>query len=252
MAITQAQADKDWSDSPSTSSPIMAADLEAMGRRSRDLRWMIPTGATSIDEFDDDTLAAAWTRVDGTGAVSGNVTWAEGGDSLSEFNNGSDSSAFHGLVVPLSSFGGSMATGDAFVTCIRIVSPVANDALGGIVLSTSATHGSGEQVIGTYYSNSTADTLIRSYSISGWGAIVSNAGTFSVNRGGQYHLRLVYLGSNNWRTDASPDGVTWIKGLANLSKTMTPTHVGLASSSYLSGLLHVASYEYLRRVSGIS
>jgi hypothetical protein len=41
-------------------------------------------------------------------------------------------------------------------------------------------------------------------------------------------LRLTYQASNTFRKEISPDGISWSTvGIADVSKTMTPTHVGL-------------------------
>lgn len=215
---------------------------------SRDRRWTPGAGETSIDEFNDETLDAAWAQVNGTNATSGNISWLESGDVLSMKNAGADGAAWHGMVRAV---GTAPVTGDAFITCVSLQASLANDSVIGIVLTTSATHGSGEQILGSVRI-STAGFQSTIYDISGWAGIASFTGTADLVFRGAIYVRLVYLGSNNWRCDYSTDGVQWILGGATITKTMTPTHVGFMSSSYTSAIKHIASWEFLRRVSGVS
>jgi hypothetical protein len=51
--------------------------------------------------------------------------------------------------------------------------------------------------------------------------------------------------------DASRDGVHWLAG-GTVAQTFTPTYVGFHSSSYGTSTKSIASYEFLRRVSGVT
>lgn len=224
------------------------------GGSTRDRRWLKATAETTIDEFNDDSLDAAWGRVDASGG-SGRVVWTEEADVLSLRHNGSDgSNELHGMMRLLSSIGGAPATGDAFITAFRqMLSPSTNYSMAGIILANGNTYGSGTQIVGFSYAGSSGGQTTDTRSYTGYN---TNTGTSSSNiithQGILTYLRLVYLGSNNWRTDVSPDGITWFNGPANLSLTLTPTYVGLFASSFGSGTKHLNSYEFLRRVSGVS
>src|SRR5690606_15106891 len=40
-------------------------------------------------------------------------------------------------------------------------------------------------------------------------------------------VRLTYQAADTWRKEISPDGISWTTvGISDMSKTMTPTHVG--------------------------
>lgn len=224
------------------------------GSTIKDARWTAQTGETSIDEFNDNSLDAAWIRVDGTGAASGNITWTAGADVLSAFNAGGDTTdKFHALLRPLSGAGGSMSAGDAFITCVDLFAPVStNFSFAGLVLSDGVTFGSGQQVWAEY-GTSASGSQMQVFGWSGFGTAGTNAGALPATLPIQkIFIRLVMTAANTWRADYSHDGVSWWKGTATLSKTMTPTYVGFFDSSYGSSTKHIVSYEFLRRVSGVS
>lgn len=225
------------------------------GGSGQDRRWNVGSTETTIDEFDDDSLAGAWVRVDGTGAASGNVDYSEGADTLAVRNNGGDTAdKLHGLVIPLSSHGGSLANGDGFVTCVTLLGAPVNHCFAGMIISDGTTHGSGNQVWAEVGRNAGTDLIVQSFGWSGWGTAGSAAGGFLWARTQQtaLYVRLALISANTWRTDISVDGHHWLNGSATLSKTMTATHVGFASTSYGTSTKHIASYEFLRRVSGVT
>lgn len=222
------------------------------GGVGNDRRWNAAASETSIDEFNDDSLDAAWTRVDGTGAASGNATWTEEADVLSAGQLGGDTSAkLHGLVRPLTGAGGSLAVGDAFITCVTIQWPFVTYGVAGLVLSDNAAFGSGTQVWSILYGTSTANLTAATRSASGWTDATTDTAAVKVPAAPTF-LRLVMTAANTWRTDVSPDGVTWVKGSSTRAVTVTPTHVGLVTTSYGTSTKAVHSYEFLRRVAGIT
>lgn len=218
----------------------------------KDRRWDAGT-ATVVDEFNDGSLDAAWVRVDGTGAVLANVDWTEGADVLSCYNKGGDTvDKFHALLRPLSGAGGSMVAGDAFVSCVTMFYPIADFSFAGLVLTDGTTFGSGNQVWAEVGGRASGVQL-QAFSWTGFSTAGSSAGAIgNMNSILRAYHRIVMIGANTWRADYSPDGVSWIKGAANLSKTITPTHVGFFSSSYGTSIKHIASYEFIRRVAGIT
>lgn len=217
----------------------------------RDRRWVAPGGSTTLDAFNDEALATSWVRVDGSGAAAGNVNWVEGGDALSVENNGGDSSgAIHGLVRPLST---PPAVGDAFVTCFRIFGKEATQhTMAGLVLADGATHGSGGQIVGLSFVTTNSGQQNECRSITGWTTAASGVGQIFTPFGIPTFQRLVYVAADTWRVDVSPDGVGWLKGTGTLTKALSPTHVGVLSSSWGTATKHVASYEFLRRTAGVS
>lgn len=220
----------------------------------KDRRWSAASTSTSIDEFNDESLDSAWVRVDGTGAASGNCDWTESGDVLSMLRKAANTgNAMNAIVRPI---GTAPATGDAWITCVTMFGPPStNYVVNGIIISDGTTHGAGKQVTAGAISAATPVATLAS-SAETW----TNFGTFgtaatvrNVPFGVPTFLRLVYMGSSQWRSDTSPDGVLWMLGASLVTQSsFTPSHVGVYSRDGASGTIWVASFEFLRRVSGVS
>lgn len=228
------------------------------GSTVKDPRWTPQSGETTIDEFNDASLDVAWTRVDPSGGA-GALDWTEGGDVLSAYHKSADSSNNqHGLVRAI---GTAPATGDAWVTCVTLnVVAATNYAILGLVISDGTTFGSGKQVFATVLSQS-ASPQVAGYSqaATNWNETSNSSSTQStfplVARipGRPLYMRLVYKGSSQWRADFSADGVTWQLGASLVTQSsFTPAYVGMYSRDAGSGTPHVASFEFLRRVAGVS
>lgn len=219
---------------------------------SRDRRWNVGASETSYDEFSSGSIGGSWVRVDDTGG-SGRLTWAQSDDLLIATNTGGDTSnQFSALMIPLTSVGGSLATGDAFITCLRLASNGANYVFGGILFADGVTFGAGKQVVATsHVGGSSSDHYLRSYTnYTTLGTSVSQLS--GVQLGTSYFVRLVYLGGTTWRRDISYDDILWLKGTATLTLTITPTHVGFLDTSFGTATTNQISYEFLRRVAGIT
>jgi len=215
---------------------------------NKDPRWNVLSGQTSIDEFNDSSLDAAWARVDGTGAASGNAVWTEGADSLSVLNKGGDSTAtLHGLVRPLSGAGGSMAAGDGFIAAFNVSREATNYAFAGLVLADGNTHGSGNQVVAV----SGADDGFNAWQFTGWNTRGTPLGSPGQILRIPSYIRLALISTGNWRVDSSPDAVTWLPG-STLTNSLTPSHVGFFTTSYGTSTKHVAAFDFIRRVSGVT
>lgn len=223
--------------------------------RPKDPRWNLLSGQTSIDEFNDSSIDAAWVQVDGANAPASSVTWLEDADTLSvqEINVADTGNAFHAKARPIS----AMATGDALITCITLFGKAqANYIIGGLGVADGVAYGSGKQVVAETYSQA-ADTVqtnsfsgFTNYTTSSGGAlaVVDFSTAFSV----PIYIRLVYLGSGVYRSDRSANGVQWIKGQTITMTSFTPTHVLFTTRKPTSGTEHICSFDFLRRVSGIT
>ncbi len=63
----------------------------------------------------------------------------------------------------------------------------------------------------------------------------------------QVYLRIIWKSANTFQAAISLDGVTWTnQAMSNVSKTMTPTHIGFIASTWANTLEHLASFDYLR------
>lgn len=220
--------------------------------RSLDRRWNVGPAETSIDEFDDGSIGGSWVAVYDTGG-SGRLTWTEAEDQLIATNTGGDTgNQFSALLLPLSGIGGSLATGDAFITCVSIGSNGANHAFSGLLFSDGTAFGSGNQLVATTHAGAaSADHVLRTYT--GFTTNSASASSISgVRIGTPWFLRLVYLGGTTFRRDVSEDGKSWRIGATMSVASFTPTHVGVLSSSFGTATAHQLRYEFLRRVAGIT
>lgn len=223
------------------------------GGTGNDRRWNVGSSETSIDEFDDDALAAAWARVDGTGAAAGNCDWSEGADVLTAKRLAANTgNAMNAIVRPI---GTVPATGDAWVTCLTLHGPPStNYMVGGLVIADGNTHGAGKQVCAEVLTDNTGIVqkgqivAFTNYGTAGTAVTVANT-----PHGAPTYLRVVYKGSSQWRLDTSPNGVQWLTGASLLTvASFTPSHVGLYQRDGATGTKAIASFEFLRRVSGVT
>jgi hypothetical protein len=215
--------------------------LAYTGAYVRDRLYLPAANVLSIDEHNNDSIDPAWVRVDNPTAGITRVSWTEGADVISAKGEGGDaSSELHALLRPLSGAGGSVAVGDAFLTCVTLYGPYAtNYTMGGIILSDGTAYAAGNQ------SNDVrAFTLYNTQGVTG-GALGT---AWSIPT----YIRLVMTAANTWRGDFSCDGVSWILGSATVAKTITPTHVGYIYSSWGTAVKGIASYQVLRRAAGVS
>lgn len=225
------------------------------GSTIKDRQWTAAAGVTSIDEFNDSVLDSAWVRVDVSGGTA-RAVWTEDADVLSVQQAGGDAvGELHALMRPLSGAGGSMAAGDAFITAFKMLGPPgSNYIIAGLVLANGNTYGAGAQVIALNWATTTVGSMTTD--VRGWTSYSTDPGTqvgsLNVPFGPLLYVRLVYLATNTWRRDLSVDGVTWIKGSANLTNSLAPTYVGLACTSYGSATKGAISFEFLRRMSGVT
>lgn len=211
-----------------------------------------PSGIMTIDEFNDESLDSAWVQVDKSGKA-GLIAWVEQGDILSALSTGTDTSGeLHALMMPLTNFGGSLATSDAIVTCMNMVGPDGQNpvsfTLAGVLVADGVTSGAGVQALAGAY-NGSFFTAVPWTNYQSQGTISQTAVTF--NAGQWLWIRLVKLASNVWRTDYSPNGVHWFIGTPSITSNFTPTHVGLALENTASSK-SIVSFECLRRMTGVS
>lgn len=212
-----------------------------------DRRWHIGSGETSIDEFDD--ADPGWARVDSATGVA-RATWSASadGDKLScALAGGDGANELHGLVRPLSGVGGALAVGDGFVTAMAVLNSAAW-GFGGLVLADGNTYGAGNQVLGAFLN----DRSLSSRPFTNWSTQGGSNTSMASSWGALLFLRLAMIAANTWRLDVSPNGEVWIPGGATTAKVMAATHVGLFGTSFGTSTKTVLSFEYFRRVSGVT
>lgn len=207
------------------------------------------TGQTTIDEFNDRSVANYWTDVDPAGAPSSARTWVEAGDSLGvELTGGDTANSMRAKLTPLSSFGGALSAGDAFVVKQDFISVGFGGPVQGLIFSTAGAASGTQLQFGFYYASGNVPTVAR-YTYSSFASASINDATAMPKVPLWY--RVVMTAANTWRVDLSTDGITWFKGAVTSSFTITPTHVGLGAASWGTAKGH-ATWDCLRRQAGIS
>jgi hypothetical protein len=196
------------------------------------------TSGTDDDEFDDDTIDAAWTSL----TVTGSATWTEQDDVLSVVF---DDQTAGDAAAQIKSINGTPAAAIEISTAVRAF--------------TSANHG----IVGMFFSDGTTATSnlvqfrtnVSDGSTSMYGGTFTDLqntllSTFTVDASSllsPIYMRLTWVSSNTWRMEVSPDGVSWTAfALADQSRTLTPTHYGLYVSSYGGTVPKIATFEYFR------
>lgn len=172
---------------------------------------------------------ASFTELD----VSGTSTWTEGRNLASVVVAGTSTDDLNVLLIAQ-----TISTGDAWKVCVKGVmghTDTGNATFAGIIM-TDGVLASSNGVMGHVQPNEAANvyTLL----------LVGRHGTLTAMTTAPWVLdddmamppsdlwiKLTYVSANTFRVAFSPDDVTYHSfGEADISKTMTPTHVGLAVS----------------------
>ena len=181
--------------------------------------------ATYSDEFDDASLAGAWTRVDASGGTS-RATWTEDADCLSLLQDGTSGSdavgELHGLVRAY-----ALGVGEYIQTHMRWCGPSQNYPHAGLVVTDGATHGAGTQAFGGQFRATSADGPTAG-EWSSWTTRSAFADVTSTYMRDGLHFRLARTASGTYVTSVSPDGVSWIPVITRTGVSLTPSYVGLA------------------------
>jgi hypothetical protein len=207
-----------------------------------DRRWSRGSPANSLDdEFNDGSINGSWGRVDNSGH-DGYVTWTESGDSLSLLlGNTADAAAE--LHAYLKSY--AMSIGD-YIQCHIVGGGKSQDyPLAGLIITDGNTYGAGAQAFFPYFQTNGAPYDLSPSEWSGFNNRVAFTDNNSSYFGTACHLRLKYDASNSFKYYHSPDGISWTL-IGTRSITLTPTHIGVAGSTYGGSTPYVFSFDYFR------
>lgn len=216
--------------------------LDTSGAAGGGTTWLdaVPSGNAPVasldDEFDDASLTG-WTAA----TISGTATWTEDKDVLSVlFGNQTAADLAAQLKVI-----GALSTGDYIEVALRMMSSAEGFTLAGLLFS-DGTAGTSNAVYFCIQSNNfwfLHTGTLTNIATTVW---IDNSTTSRVLPWA--FLRLHYVSANTWRAEASPDGVSWTSfGNADNSFTMTPTHMGMAVTSWGGATVsRIASFEYFR------
>lgn len=224
-----------WQSSPDGGRLVIVPDEPAWG----DVAARRSTAANvADDEFNDASIDAAWVHVDNGVHV---ATWTESASLLSVANPADDASAeVHALVKPA-----TIPIGTKIETAIRMLSQAQNWPIAGLIFANGSTYGAGIQVACGY----SIDGLYQISERTGYNATSATqfvAADPEARLYPQLFMRLTYVAANTWRSEFSPDGVSWLNLIGDQTLSMTPSRFGVFSSGNTAAAAFVASFEYFR------
>jgi hypothetical protein len=201
-----------------------------------DRAWLGPVKPHSgDDEFRADSLDSAWTSVVSGGT---SVTLSVGGDVLSVVYANSNAVAGAVLLKPI-----TISSGGYIETALRTIGT--GSLICGLCFTSGTASGSTLVASSIDPSLTTNNFALRTGAINN---VSGAAGVGSLKLGANpwIHLRTTWVSANTWRTEFSPDGVSWSAfGIADQSSTLTPTHMGFFYWTNGSGT-NIASFDYFR------
>lgn len=136
----------------------------------------------------------------------------------------------------------TFSVGDSFAVPIRLLANNATNVYGGIIFTDGTT--STSNGVSAHLSWVAGENTIRLYTRAGTLTAFTTVSTVrNLKPASPVWVRLTYVAANTWGKQVSVDGLTWsTMGIADLSSTMTPTHVGLAWSTDGSATEGAASF----------
>jgi len=214
----------------------------AVGERFSN-RWHVPAGSEVFsDEFDDASLDAGWTRVDTSSAA--HLTYTEAGGLLSLAHNASADTAGPGHALMRAMPGGQSFPFTVQVGMRHFSQYATNYQMLGPILSNGIAAGAGTQVWAMPF-------IQTSHGLSNSLRSFTNWGTAGTTTSGvlydpfDFHVRLRWTAANSFASELSPNGVDWLPTLT-LATTVTPTHFGIAYSSWGIAIAGIGTYYYVR------
>ncbi len=219
---------------------------------TRDRAWQKATAASALDDdFNDGSLNSAWVRYDTTAAGSAVCVYTEGADVLNINHAGTtndNNGPAHALLKPIGALTYPLTIEAAFRVWRRYAT---NYQMLGMIMTDGVAQSSKGLWNNPYGSTSTATAWwVRTEgfnALNGGTSYGPGANLGYEGIGGPMYQRLVWTGVNTYQSWYSCDGVGWIKiPTADMTFTMTPTHVGFAMSTWQTATPCMASVEYFR------
>lgn len=199
-------------------------------------------GGGQDDEFDDDTVAVAWTNV----APTGSVTASESGDVLSLLLSGQASSDLAGVVKAIT---GTPAAPTTVEAALRWMSN-STVVFTGLVFSDGTSATSTAIFAGFVGSGGTPRIAFREGTFTAMGTETQLAVLNDDGGGGLIapwmHVRLKWTATNTFACEVSPDGASWFT-FATRTFSLSPTHYGIVGSTWGGGSGgQIVTAEYFR------
>jgi hypothetical protein len=171
----------------------------------------------------DGTKAAGMTTV----TVTGSQTLTEKTNVLSALYSGQSASDYNCLLKAH-----TFSVGDSWAVPVRLLGGNVSVTVSGIIFTDGTT--SAANAVAAHLQNHATEAQTRVYTRHGTLTAMTSASAQHNQMGNELPwlwLRLTYQASNTFRKEISPDGISWTTvGVADVSKTMTPTHVGVCWS----------------------
>ena len=198
------------------------------------------TVGANDDEFDDGNFSG-WTAVNSGSQV---PTVTETNHVASILHPGGGASQY--LWAYMKAY--TMQTNDYIEMAFRFggVSQAYNRA--GLILADGVTFGAGSQIhwAPSFFQSIMSANSYTNYSVDGGGTSVNVPYLASIGNSVIF-LRFKYEGSNHFRGYTSSDGISWVAMTAQLTRTLTPTYIGMFLTSYGGTAPLVASVHYFKQ-----
>ena len=248
MRITHAftSAKSDGADTALLQPSEWNADHIITGSSLADHLWVPGSNPYGLDdEFNDAAIDPSWILVDPSPV---RATWTEGADVLSCYvAPGNASGQYNAIMKSL----GGRSYPITIESAMRYLTPYAyNYFMQGILFADGVTWGSGVNIGSEQYTN-------NGMAVSGLFSLHPQPTAYNSDgaRNGQvglqwtgstiYH-KVVWSATNTFSFYVSPDGVSWMPISVNLSQALTPTYVGIDTSTWAGGSPCIGSFEYFR------
>lgn len=235
---------KTWPPGTKLSHSATAEDFKPLDRDVRLIRQN-PPAHTLDDEFDDNSYSSAWLEHH-TNANVVNVTEAAGVLSLLH-TGGADgvSQAAHTYVkaIPVLTYPFAIQLGfrmfRRYAVNYQMIGPIFTDGLADAAKCVWQMPFGSTSTAWGHTLSTRSGTLAN---------VVTDHGSQSWEHPGSIlHCRLTATAANTWKSEWSPDGVSWITyPTGTFSSTMTPTHCGFAISNWGASVSSILTVEYFR------
>jgi len=193
------------------------------------------------DEFNDASLHGDWATVQDTSPL---ITITENADVLSVYHPGGDSAGeHHGIVrafAPVGDF--------TLITAMRYQGITQNFNRAGVVASSNATYGAGEQAVALVSFESASGVYGAVEHHTNWNTRDATQQTSLLgSKTSVTYIRLAYAsGTGVWTASISPDGVSWQSPAATVTNAVTVAYVGLWIGSWGGANPFIVSFEFFR------
>lgn len=190
---------------------------------------------TAYDDEFDGSSTATWNEVTPTGTAS----WTQARGVLSVIYDAQASADFAAYLTSIDGLSYPLY----IITAVRSLGNATNYQMVGLAFSSGVTSASTCTII--HYQNT--ERVERRYGT--WGALASAQTAYNLNQKTPWlFLRLDWTATNTFQGWISSDGVSWTSLGVAYSQTLTPTHYGLAVSTW--GIDHtfspVATFDFFR------